>query len=539
MPFERPAAGAFRFCSQVASKVDNTPAIANLKTSDIHRAHDDLEIHRQMQHDRTSSIPVSLPPLQPQPAADEGLSGYAKGKSASLRVQPTRVGKVWRCPICNKATCKLKSHRLYARDVADRAARPVETPMREIAAEKVDPFGKFPIKMTPQLEQLYRQCFQRWSGNFKGPERHLFPTSRYKAAYSAASSDTALFTALLSLVSTQLSVLRGKDMDELTLRLQNQALRLQYQACQDGNPSDARIMTALCIMSNHMANSNPQGILPHMKAIEVFIRQRGGIQYLGMEGIIADNLTYADHTRAIVYNTHPTYELPLPALDPPKTVKRRLGRGFHTLFYNTDIGDAMLQACRDTSCLTDIYDRACKRKETKQESMYFGYLAAVVEYQLGVLNAQNHDTGTLEECLTLALLLINHTVFRNYGQIAPSVPLVEARFWACFDKIFSHLLGQEDLTDLLLWLAFTGTITSLRRECPFVDKAIVVLVTIYSCQKFAPFDDVRTTMDMFVWSAPVQEHQFMKLWQQVLDRVGMPYMEQQQQKLKTEESSLS
>ena len=253
----------------------------------------------------------------------------------------------------------------------------------------------------------------------------------------SGSNDATLFIALLSLVATQLSMLRNGKLDELALKLQNQAIRLQAQSCQQGSPDDARIISALAIMSNHMAAGNPRMMAPHMKAITGFVQQRGGLQYLGMDGIVADNLMYADHTRAITYNTRPGYQMPLPSLQPVVgwLPSRRLGQGFLVLEKLLPLTVATTSVLSDMSLLTDIYDRAARKKANNKESIYFGYLASVVEYQLAELNATYDETGTVEELLTLTLLLINHTIFRNYGTVSPIMPTLESRFWRCFRQI--------------------------------------------------------------------------------------------------------
>ena len=90
-------------------------------------------------------------------------------------------------------------------------------------------------------------------------------------------------------------------------------------------------------MSNHVAAGNPTEMIPHMRAIEAFLKQRGGLRYLGMDGVLADNFVFADHTRVVNYNNRPSYSLHLPSLQPEQKgliFSRSLGRGFLTLWEN-------------------------------------------------------------------------------------------------------------------------------------------------------------------------------------------------------------
>ena len=138
-----------------------------------------------------------------------------------------------------------------------------------MSGAKVDPFAKYPVDVTPDLNELLRQCklmppkrlwshlrplfmqqqhqlsklcnddanmtfstgYLPWQSDFRGPERHLFPVSRFGVAMRSGYTDVTLFIALLSLVATQLSMLRNGEIDELALKLQNKAIRLQAQSC--------------------------------------------------------------------------------------------------------------------------------------------------------------------------------------------------------------------------------------------------------------------------------------------------------------------
>lgn len=55
---------------------------------------------------------------------------------------------------------------------------------------------------------------------------------------------------MMSVVATQLSVLRDGKIDELGFKLQNQAILLQARACRNRKPTEGRILTALAIVSN-------------------------------------------------------------------------------------------------------------------------------------------------------------------------------------------------------------------------------------------------------------------------------------------------
>lgn len=106
----------------------------------------------------------------------------------------------------------------------------------------------------------------------------------------------------------------------------------------------------------------------------------------------------------------------------------------------------------------------------------------------------------------LAFLLISHVIFRNYGNISPIVPVLETRFWTCFDA-----MRQEDLDKILggefflLWLAFTGATTGCRLASIFEDVAVKALRELRAGKniqhRLDSFEQVRVRiLDLYLWS---------------------------------------
>lgn len=278
-------------------------------------------------------------------------------------------------------------------------------------------------------------------------------------------------------------------------------------------------------MSNHIAAGTPSEMVPHMEAVATFVKQLGGLQYLGIDGIVTDNIVYGDHTRAILYNSRPSFPLVMPSLEVQErrvAFSRYLGTAFHTLFITGNISEHLYDAARDISLLTDIYNRAAHKRIHEQETTYFDYLNTAVEYQLAELNFIHHNASNLEDMLTLAFLLIDLTIFRNYGNISPLVPIVEERFWRCFTNLRGEgLPGIENSAQLFTWLAFTGAITQTRRKCPYVKTAVLALLGIRKetgKQSISSFDQIsRNVLDLYLWCLPVQKHVCEAIWEEVLE----------------------
>ena len=125
--------------------------------------------------------------------------------------------------------------------------------------------------------------------------------------------------------------------------------------------------------------------------------------------------------------------------------------------------------------------------------------------------------------MTLAFLLVNHIVYRSFGNPSPIVPILEHRFWRCFEIFCEGLYPLDTQSEgLLLWLAFTGVISHTRRKCPYIGTAVSALVNIRKGnqhRELQTFDKVREdVLDKYLWSRPVQEHICVDVWRQLLER---------------------
>jgi len=421
------------------------------------------------------------------------------------------------CPICKKFRCPLKSHQAFVRHLRERGKG---APVHQLAEEKVDPFAKHPIVMTPEYERLYAQGWLRWNSDFNGPERHLFPHSRYSAVFRNAWHDVALHYGLLSLLATQISMLRSGVVDETALELQGKAISAQSRAIQHDQLSDARVMTALCIMSNAFATNKQDDLTVHLALIGASLRQRGGLQYLGMDGIIADNLMYADHTRAVISNQQPHYQVHTPPV--PLNTAPAPSPVYADLCLRGLVSQEVATAASNYQTLVTLFNKAARGRGTPSEATYFFYFANVVEYQLTNANARYHDTNTTDECLILACLVSNHTLLRNYGQLSPAVQIVEARMWKCLAYLRenNHFLPYG-LHDLELYLACVCTITSIRTPSPFEHRAIDILAQIRkkSTCSVHTFYELCDVMERYGWSESVCLTLYARLWNKSSDMV--------------------
>ncbi|KAK5937416.1 hypothetical protein PMZ80_010423 [Knufia obscura] len=418
------------------------------------------------------------------------------------------------CPICNRLRCPLRTHQAFAKRLKERQQN---ASLHQIDDEKPDPFVRHPIPMTAELERFYAQGFLRWNSDFKGPERHLFPISRFRAVLHNAWDDEALHYGILSIVATQTSMLRDGKVDQTALELQVKIINLQRRALAHGEMSDARVMTALCIMSNAWASNESEDLSVHMELITTWLHRRKGLQYLGMEGILADNLMYGDHTRAITYNQKPHYQIKLPAISSESAPQP--GNAYLQLRLRGLVSEEVATAATNYVVLVKIFDKAAKGRCTPSQSTYFAYLANVVEYQLACANSVLHGTNTLDECIVLACLVSNHSLLRNYGQLAPSIPEIERRLWRCLD----HLRGEQyfqihRLLDVEFYLVCMGTVTSVRRASPFEERMVNIMGQMRRNSSLVPaFYDLCDILEKYGWSESVCLTLYARIWNKSSD----------------------
>lgn len=373
--------------------------------------------------------------------------------------------------------------------------------------------------MNDQLEQLYNQLFMKWNVDFKGPERHLFPYSRYAAILESAPDDKAVLLGLLSMIATQTALARNGKADDLALTLQLQVVTAQREALLERNEAtDARIATAMCILHNLVTTDHSEDIRDNLDRVRLMLRQRGGIRYLGMNGVLADNFMYIDHLSAVAHNEPPKFEITGPYL--PSTQAPTGCAAYQALHLRGLLSDDSAQAATLFTVLVQIYDMAATGTCSASNATYFAYLSNVVEFQLSTANAKYHQTNTLDRCLLLGVTLFNHTVFRNARSLAPTIPLIEQRFWQYLqslqDQGFFH---RYELSDLELYLACLGTITSLRRPSHYTEKNIHVLFRLRETQvnEVRTFENLCDIMDRYGWSASVCSALYVEIWKRSSD----------------------
>ncbi|KAK5080152.1 hypothetical protein LTR70_008927 [Exophiala xenobiotica] len=234
-----------------------------------------------------------------------------------------------------------------------------------------------------------------------------------------------------------------------------------------------------------MAQGNGLEIRKHISGLVHLVIVRGGLHYLGLGGLVSDMLTYADVMQAIFFNTEPVWAVPLPPLDISPSAK--MGSGFRGLSSASQGIDPPLVLAAQSVCK----------------------VAAIFQC-----------TGTLDECVCLALILLHHVVLRNDGTITPAILQVEYQFWQALEQAEEKGVMAAVAPRLYVWMCCMGATVSVllanggrtRFSCVAVEK----LRRVQAKAGVVGWESVRTdVLEEFCWVGVVQEEMFRRMWTEV------------------------
>ena len=237
---------------------------------------------------------------------------------------------------------------------------------------------------------------------------------------------------------------------------------------------------------------------------------------------MSDMLTYADVMQAIFFNTEPVWAVPLPPLDIGPSAK--MGSGFRDLSSVSQGIDPPLVLAAQSVCKVAAIFQWSGEYPTEAPSNPvrngLSYLSMIAPYQLARCNAVYHNTGTLDECVCLALILLHHVVLRNDGTITPAMLQVEYQFWQALEQAEEKGVMAGVAPRLYVWMCFMGATVSVlladggrtRFSCVAVEK----LRRVQAKAGVVGWESVRTdVLEEFCWVGVVQEEMFRRMWTEV------------------------
>ncbi|KAJ9656489.1 hypothetical protein H2198_004948 [Neophaeococcomyces mojaviensis] len=430
------------------------------------------------------------------------------------------------CLACGKSECALASHKHFSRRILANAKKGKQAKTLDVKPPK-KPMGlpatpgsrsssisfSYSVSMDPEREHLLALWSREWSLTKRGPERHLFPRKFIDRILPAARNHAPLLQALLAYSGTLWSI--ANHVPAVSASAQHAlAVELLSQACPTEREAstDEAMLTATLLLLIYMAQGNAFEVNKHVSGLVHLAGLRGGPHYLGLSGLVAELLIYADHTQAIFFNHEPVWQFPLPPLN--MGLLPKCGKAFQNAMDAHELERSVAQAALSVCKVADILDYATNVKGLPKVALNsFGYLSTIAEYQLARCNALHHQSASLNECICLALILFNHIVLRNDGATTPCIVQVEYRFWQALEQAEGRGLRSSILPSLYMWMVITGLTVGIRGECQFrrvgVEKLRAAKINVTS----KTWDQFRqSVLEEYVWLQSAQEETFKAIW---------------------------
>lgn len=451
-----------------------------------------------------------------------------------LQSQSTETGP---CLACGRLECNLASHRSFSKHVLENTHR--EEPQVESGGTKTPPSStavpvpanstpsnavQVQLPLDPEREHLLNLWSHPWSltknARAHTLESHLFPSSFIDRVLPAARAHAPLLHAVLAYSGT-LCAIAHKEISDMAKRQQAFAIQLLTRACpteQDASTDEAMLAATLLLLV-YMAQGNGLETQKHVSGLIRLVAVRGGLHYLGLAGLVSDMLTYADVMQAIFFNTEPVWTLPLPPLDigPPA----KMGRGFRNMLGRSkDIDPSLMLAAQSVCKVAGIFQRAeehLNNTPPKQAMNGLSYLSMITPYQLAKCNAVYHNTGTVDECVCLALILLHHVVLRSEGTITPAIRQVEHQLWQALEQAENKGPMPGVAPRLYAWVCFMGaTVSVLLADGEWTESTSLAVQKLGQVRTIAGvigWESVRRDiLEDFCWVGVVQEEVFRRIW---------------------------
>jgi len=372
------------------------------------------------------------------------------------------------------------------------------------------------MSMNPEREHLLALWSREWSPIRRGPERHLFPHKFIDRILPVAQTHAPLLQALLAYSGTTWGI--ANRIPAVSISGQHTfAVELLSHACPTEREAstDEAMLAATVMLLIYMAQGDALEVNKHVSGLVHLARLRGGPHYLGLSGLVAELLIYADHTQAIFFNHEPVWQFPLPPLT--MGLAPEAGKSFQKAADAHELEPSIAQAALSVCKVADIFEYATNGKTLPRAALNsFGYLSTIADYQLARCNALFHQSASITECICLALILFNHIVLRNDGASTPCIVQVEYQFWQALKQAEGHGLRSNVPPELYMWMIMMALTVSIRDECQFRHtgieklKAAKINTTIQTWDRFR-----QSVLDEYVWLPSEQEETFKMVWLEV------------------------
>ncbi|CEJ92116.1 hypothetical protein VHEMI07788 [[Torrubiella] hemipterigena] len=347
---------------------------------------------------------------------------------------------------------------------------------------------------------------------------------------TVAAMDDAVLHATLIVSALHIGLLLKKKISPDALRHYSHITKILSNRFNDPTKSqtDATILTVACLTLMEILNASPLKAEPHVKALEHLTARRGGVDSLGLKGMIKRKVLWADLSSAIAQQIPPRFKHEptpwYPNISPIDMSNSDLCNEARRLANETRNPVETSQIFDHLQCLSyaiSLINRSENPTDNLALSDYF-YDCEWKAYDFYSRAFKNASSPSPNEppSLYTPLYLASCVAIIMYSNIALREIPIQAGMFAPFISSLLQLLDGVDLEAvsrkyplMLCWVLAIGGIVSYER--PERQQYVQLFSRFCKSQGYGDWDTVKTCFLDSVYVTPLYVSEFRDFWNDV------------------------
>lgn len=272
-----------------------------------------------------------------------------------------------------------------------------------------------------------------------------------------AFADSVLCLSILTVSAASQTQTPNQSTNVLALTLFDRAmvkLRESVQKTRD-SVADTTIAAATYLWAANFYLTDDESLQQHASSVRALVDARDGLENLGMSGAVANLFKWVDVINSLRLN-RPCQLPDQRALQSPLSAGRSGGA------WNSDAGHQMLssdrevvRACQDCCRAIDVLDEAGAEEMNAVAYFYLYERSAQLYQEASIPRARYSGTGSLEECIILAIDVLKLIVF-NGGQTQTGrrVLRLQAKYLSVSVRAAGGANFWQRRIHLFIWIMF-------------------------------------------------------------------------------------
>ncbi|KAL9118670.1 MAG: hypothetical protein Q9187_004783 [Circinaria calcarea] len=426
------------------------------------------------------------------------------------------------------------------------------SPQTLLGAGMVDPFGTYPGHPQSQCHRLLNHFLYVLAPDMlptaTGQENCPFRTIFVRQALT----DQCLFNAVLFLAAYHIDSLCERTVSQATLsyrgetiRLINAKLRSLEQAISDSTIGAVALLSLGCTKLKGTLLGQLNGNQPiaadctesdlHLNALQWMVKMRGGLEALGMNGVLHMLINWQDLSSSTVEASTPRFE----RYDFGRT--RQEAISLVDRYVPGEVAEEFINAVSDSGFpgelqellpflrnLTRVRDSITRiHNATTTEIMAFGSVRSSLEHQLllhpkhgGDYGARTSQDGYLEESCRVAALIYIEAALRGFRPKFTVPKFLKHKLMEGYERrrqIDPNVVGETS-SGVLLWILCTGAILSLNdMEKAWFAGNIIRAMTRARLESWQVVEECLTSL---LWTKSMSATLYRLVWPVVEKEVG-------------------